>query len=310
MTARRSPSRREMPSSSPFCFGSSAATRQSWRSRPAVRTTALQPVDAPDDVTAAEMEAFMDHIQPSLYQPPDDSDIAHEFTAWLAARRETLRTAAGAGRPRDSQADVAAPDAAGGEESPDNETGRATPPAPAPAAASGRRRRRRRSKPLAGGGGDIKENSEVEIDTLMIQRPRPAATEQLWRSEVAARHEMYDQDLEKDKPERPWNRVPHFQGDVQAECKLWARVSRALGEAYARDRWGIEDGVEFAPDPKHRLRAEVARRRRHEKLRKAAKRAESKAAAAPPPPPLRRRRPPPPPRRRRRPRRARRRRRS
>ena len=124
-------------------FGSSSTTRQSWRSRPAVRTTALQPVDAPDDVTAAEMEAFMDHIQPSLYQPPDDSDIAHEFTAWLAARRETLRTAAGAGRPRDSQADVAAPDAAGGEESPDNETGRATPPAPAPAAASGRRRRRK-----------------------------------------------------------------------------------------------------------------------------------------------------------------------
>ena len=98
-----------MQPGSPFCFGSSSATRQSWRSRPAVRSTALQPVDAPDDVTAAEMEAFMDHIQPSLYQPPDDSDIAHEFTAWLAARRETLRTAAGAGRPRDSQADVAAP---------------------------------------------------------------------------------------------------------------------------------------------------------------------------------------------------------
>ncbi|EOD19654.1 hypothetical protein EMIHUDRAFT_369449, partial [Emiliania huxleyi CCMP1516] len=76
-----------LPSSSSFCFGSSSATRQSWRSRPAVRSTALQPVDAPDDVTAAEMEAFMDHIQPSLYQPPDDSDIAHEFTAWLAARR-------------------------------------------------------------------------------------------------------------------------------------------------------------------------------------------------------------------------------
>ena len=74
---------------------------------------ANQPVDAPDDVTAAEMEAFMDHIQPSLYQPPDDSDIAHEFTAWLAARRETLRAAAGAGRPRDSQADLATPDAAG-----------------------------------------------------------------------------------------------------------------------------------------------------------------------------------------------------
>ena len=90
----------------------------------------------------------------------------------------------------------------------------------------------------------------------MIQRPRPAATEQLWRSEVAARHEMYDQDLEKDKPERPWNRVPHFQGDVQAECKLWARVVRALGEAYARHHWGIEDdGVEFDPDPKQRSRA-------------------------------------------------------
>ena len=218
-----------MQPGSPFCVGSSSATRQSWRSRPAVPSTALQPVDAPDDVTAAEMEAFMDYIQPSLYQPADDSDIAHAFTAWLAARRETLRTAAGAGRPRDSQADVAAPDAAGGEESPDNETGRATPPAPAPAAASGRRRRR---KPLAGGGGD-KENADVEMDALMVERPRPAETEQRWRAVVAARHESYDQDLEKDNPERPWNSVPHFQGDVEAECKLWARVARALGEAYA-----------------------------------------------------------------------------
>jgi len=101
----------------------------------------------------------------------------------------------------------------------------------------------------------------------------------LWRSEVAARHESCDQDLEKDKPERPWNRAPHFQGDVEAECKLWARVARTLGEAYARDRWGI-DRVEFDPDPKHRSRAEAARRRRHEKLLKAAKRAENKAAAA------------------------------
>ena len=250
-----------VPSSSPFCVGSSSATRQSWRSRPAVRSTALQPVDAPDDVTAAEMEAFMDHIQPSLYQPPDDSDIAHEFTAWLAARRETLRTAAGAGRPRDSQADVAAPDAAGaedspdapraaGEPSPDNQTGRATPPAPAPAAASGRRRRRRRSKPLAGGGGD-KENSDVEMDALMVEKPRPAETEQRWRAVLAARHEDYDRELEKDNPERPWHRVPHFQGDVEAECKLWARVSRALGEAYARDRWDIST-IEFdskQPEP-------------------------------------------------------------
>ena len=175
-------------------------------------------------VTAPEMEAFM-HLLPRvevvrLYQPPDDSDIAHEFTAWLAARRETLRTAAGAGRPRDSQADVAAPDAAGGEESPDNETGRATPPAPAPAAASGRRRRR---KPLAGGGGD-KENADVEMDALMVERPRPAQTEQRWRAVLAARHESYDRNLEKDNPERPWYNKPHFQGDVQAECQLWARV--------------------------------------------------------------------------------------
>jgi len=145
-----------------------------------MRSTALQPVDAPDDVTAAEMEAFMHHTESSLYQPPDDSDIAHEFIEWQAARRETLR-AADAGRPRDSQADVAAPDAAGaddspdaprasGEPSPDNQTGRATLPAPAPAAAASgrRRRRRRRSKPLAGGGGDIKENSEVEMDALMV----------------------------------------------------------------------------------------------------------------------------------------------
>ena len=262
-----------LPSCSPFCFGSSSATRQSWRSRPAVRSTALQPVDAPDDVTAAEMEAFMDHIQPSLYQPPDDSDIAHEFTAWLAARRETLRTAAGAGRPRDSQADVAAPDAAGGEESPDNETGRATPPAPAPAAASGRRRRR---KPLAGGGGE-KENADVEMDALMVERPRPAQTEQRWRAVLAARHEDYDRELEKDNPERPWHRVPHFQGDVEAECKLWARVVRALGEAYARHHWGIET-IEF--DPKRPGQAKTARATRHKRLREAAKRAESKAAAA------------------------------
>ena len=86
----------------------------------------------------------MHHIESRLYQPPDDSDIAHEFTAWLAARRETLRAAAGAGgRPRDSQADVAAPDAAGaddspdaprasGEPSPDNQTGRASTHAPPP----------------------------------------------------------------------------------------------------------------------------------------------------------------------------------
>ena len=39
-----------LPSSIPFCFGSSSATRQSWRSRPAVRSTALQPVDAPDEL--------------------------------------------------------------------------------------------------------------------------------------------------------------------------------------------------------------------------------------------------------------------
>ena len=116
-----------------------------------MRTTALQPVDAPVDVTAPEMEAFMHHIESRLYQPPDDGDIAHEFTAWLAARRETLRAAADAGRPRDSQADVAAPDAPAltirptrlaPPASPRPTTrrgGRATPPAPAPAAASGRR---------------------------------------------------------------------------------------------------------------------------------------------------------------------------
>ena len=65
----------------------------------------MQPVDAPDDVTAPEMEAFMHLLESRLYQPPDDSDIAHDFTAWLAARRESLRAAADAGcRPRDSQA--------------------------------------------------------------------------------------------------------------------------------------------------------------------------------------------------------------
>ncbi|EOD33151.1 hypothetical protein EMIHUDRAFT_202346 [Emiliania huxleyi CCMP1516] len=79
---------------SPFCFGSSAATRQSWRSRPAVRTTALQP----DDVTAAEMEAFMHLLESRFDRPPDDGDIAHDFTPWLAARRESLRAAADAGR--------------------------------------------------------------------------------------------------------------------------------------------------------------------------------------------------------------------
>ena len=94
-----------LPSSSSFCFGSSSATRQSWRSRPAVRSTALQPVDAPDDVTAAEMEAFMHLLESRFDRPPDDGDIAHDFTPWLAARRESLRAAADAGcRPRDSQA--------------------------------------------------------------------------------------------------------------------------------------------------------------------------------------------------------------
>ena len=85
------------------------------------------------------------------------------------------------------------------------------------------------------------------MDALMVERPRPAQTEQRWRAVLAARHEDYDQDLDKDNPERPWHNKPHFQGDVQAERQLWARVVRALGEAYARDRWDISTILSLTP---------------------------------------------------------------
>ena len=94
------------------------------------------------------------------------------------------------------------------------------------------------------------------MDALMVEKPRPAETEQRWRAVLAARHESYDRNLEKDNPERPWYNKPHFQGDVEAECKLWARVSRALGEAYARDRWDIST-IEFDPKQPEPLSHEI-----------------------------------------------------